>query len=216
MTTRTPGRTSLIGRDAELDEVARWLDLIADGPAALVVSGEAGIGKSALWDVATSQAGAQGVRVLVSRPVEAELRLGYAALGDLLGEAAEPMLQTLSDPFRQALSAALALGAEPESGEPLLVGRATLALLVELSAVAPVVLAIDDAQWLDMPSARALAYAARRLAGHRIGFAISLRDGPPDPLDLKGALGDRAVTLHLGGLSLDALGLVLRARVEPE
>jgi DNA-binding CsgD family transcriptional regulator/tetratricopeptide (TPR) repeat protein len=209
-------RASLIGRDAELDAVARWLDLLADGPAALVIGGEAGIGKSTVWEVATAEAAARGALVLVSRPVEAELRLGYAALGDLLGKAAEPVLETLTGPLRQALSAALSLGTEPESGEPLLVGRATLAVLVELAAAGPLVLAIDDAQWLDAASARALGYAARRLAGHRVAFALSVREGHAELLGLEGALGDRAVVLHLVGVSVEALGAILHSRVQPE
>src|SRR6185369_9261008 len=88
----TPGLTllpSLIGRDDELAEVHRWLDLLADGPAALVIGGEPGIGKSTIWAAATTECPSRGIRVLSSRPVEAELRLGYAALGDLLGEASQ-------------------------------------------------------------------------------------------------------------------------------
>jgi DNA-binding CsgD family transcriptional regulator len=216
VTTRTHHRANPVGRDTEIDEIRRWLDLVAGGPAALVIAGEAGIGKSTILEVATAGAAARGARVLVSRPVEAELRLGYAALGDLLGEAAEPVLATLTDPFRQALSAALSLGTEPESGEPLLVGRAALAVLVELAAASPVVIAIDDAQWLDAASARALAFAARRLGTHRVAFAMSIRDGHAEPLGLEDALGDRAVVLHLGGLGVEALGAILRSRVKPE
>ncbi len=216
VTTRTVERGSLFGREPELDAVARWLELLDDGPAGLVVSGEAGIGKSSLWQVAASKADAWGVRVLVSRPVEAELPLGYSALGDLLGSAAEPVLATLSEPLRDALSAALSLGAEPQSGEPLLVGRATLAVLIGLAEQSPVVIAIDDAQWLDAGSARALAFAARRLESHRVGFAISLRDGHEEPLGLGDALGTRNVVVPLSGLGVDALGSLLRARAAPE
>ncbi len=216
MTARMHESPSLIGRDAELADLGRWLHLLADGPAALVISGEAGIGKSTIWSAATSQGAAQGARVLVSRPVEAELRLGYAALGDLLGVASEPVLERLSDTLRQALAAALSVGSEPESGDPLLVGRATLAVLIELAAEGPVLLAIDDAQWLDAASARALAFAARRLDGHRVGVAISLREGNADPLGLAAALGPRAIEVHLAGLDLEPIGMMLRARVGAE
>lgn len=209
-------RASLIGREVELGEVRRWLELLADGPAAVVIGGEAGVGKSAVWEAAIDEAQDRGARVMISRPVEAELRLGYAALGDLLGDAAEPVLAMLSDPFRQALSAALSLGADPESGDPLLVGRATLAVLQQLSAVGSVVIAIDDVQWLDAASARALAFAARRLADTSVAFAVSVRDGFAEPLGLAGAFGDRSVVLHLGGVSLEALGAILRTRVQPE
>jgi len=216
VTTSSLDHAGLIGRDAELADVRRWLQLLEDGPAALVVGGEAGIGKSTLWQVATAEAAAGGARVLVSRPVEAELRLGYAALGDLLGDAAEPVLEALAEPLRQALSAALSLGTEPESGEPLVVGRATLAVIVELAAAGPLVLAIDDAQWLDAASARALGYAARRLAGRRAGFALSVRDGYAEPLGLEAALDDRTVVISLSGLALDSLGAMLHSRVQPE
>ncbi|MEO5704842.1 MAG: AAA family ATPase [Candidatus Limnocylindrales bacterium] len=216
MTAGLHERPSLIGRDAELAEVQRWLELLGGGPAALVFRGEAGIGKSTIWLAARTEALARGARILISRPVEAELRLGYAALGDLLGEASEPVLAKLSAPLRQALSGALSVGSEPESGDPLLVGRATLALLEELSTSAPVVVAIDDAQWLDAASARALAFAARRLEGRRVGFVMSLRDGNADPVGLAGALGNRAIDVPLAGLDAVALGAMLRSRMQPE
>lgn len=208
-------RRTLIGRPSELAQVQGWVARLADGPAALVITGEPGIGKSSVWDAALAEAAGRGALILVSRPVEAELRLGYAALGDLLGDAVGPVLDTLSDPLRQAISAALVLGDEPESGDPLLVGRAALAALAGLAASAPVVIAIDDAQWLDPASARALAFAARRLRDVPVGFVLAVRDGHPEPLDLAGALAGRATALHLGGLSLEAVGAILQQRLGP-
>ncbi len=216
MTTRAVQPGNLFGRDVELGHVERWLELLAEGPAGLVISGETGIGKSSLWQAAVAGAEARGARVLVSRPVEAELPLGYAALGDLLGSAAEPVLPTLTEPLRVALSAALSLGAEPQSGDPLLVGRATLAVLIRLAEASPVVVAIDDVQWIDAGSARALAFAVRRVHPHRVGFALSLRAESGDPLGLDGALGARNVAVPLGGLSVAGLRSLLRARVVPE
>lgn len=209
-------RAGLVGRDPELDRVRAWLELLGRGPAALLIRGEAGIGKSTLWNAAISAARGAGARVLVSRPVEAELRLGYAALGDLLGEVAEPLLGELTDPLAHALSVALSLGAEPESGDPLLVGRATLALLGRLARDGPLVIAIDDAQWLDPASARALGFAARRLHDLLVSFAVTFRDGFGEPLGLEEALGDRAVAIHLAGLGLGPMGDLLRARVDPD
>lgn len=202
----------LVGRQVELDAVRAWAELLADGPAALVIGGEAGIGKTTVWSAATATAAERGARVVKTRPVEAELPLGYAGLGDLLGLAAEPILGDLPEPQARALSAALALGAVPASQDPLLVGRATLAALRRLAAASEIVIAIDDVQWLDPPSARALAFAARRLGDARVGFVVSLRAGHDEPLGLAEALGDRSVDLRLGGLSVGALGHLLRSR----
>lgn len=215
MPAAAPDHDALLGRDTELDHVREWFDRLGTGPAALLIRGEAGIGKSTLWEAATAAARAGGARVLVSRPVEAELRLGYAALGDLLGEVAEPLLGELTGPLAHAMSAALSLGAEPASGDPLLVGRATLALLGRLAIEGPIVIAIDDAQWLDPASARALGFAARRLKELRVGFAVSLRDGHAEPLGLQEALGDRVVAIDLVGLALGPMGDLLHARVDP-
>ena len=97
----------LVGRDSELDAVERWVDGLGDGPSGLVISGDAGIGKTSVWTAATTAASERGIRVLVTRPVEAEFRLGYAGLGDLLGGAVEHILADLPEPQARALAAAL-------------------------------------------------------------------------------------------------------------
>ena len=155
-----------------------------------------------------------GVRVLVTRPVDAELPLGYVGLTDLLAEAAGPVLDEVSAPLARALGAAVLLHDDPDGADPLAVARGALAALRVLAERAPLLVAIDDVQWLDAASARAFAYAIRRLDDARIGVAVSLREGHRDPLELADALRDRIVELRLGGLSAGALGHLLRARVD--
>lgn len=209
------GTSELVGRDAELAEVGRWLDLLATGPAGLVVRGEAGIGKTTLWSAAIGLASERGARMLTARPVQAELALGYAALGDLLQDAAEEVIPALPHPQASALAAALSLSTDPRPGDPLSVGRATLAALRILAARSPVVVAVDDVHWLDSSSGRALAFAARRLGTEPIGFAIALRAGRDDPLRTSAALAQRCVEIRLAGLSLGATSHILRARIAP-
>ena len=205
----------MLGREAELDLARHWVGRLADGPAALVISGEAGIGKSTIWDAARTAAAAGGAQVLVGRPAAAELSLGYAGLGDLIGATLEAILPGLPEPQARAISVALAVGAAPGSGDPLLVARATLAVLRHLVTDGPVVLAIDDVHWLDAPSVRALAFAARRLGELPLGIVVSVRDGHDEPLGLAEALGDRATVVRLGGLSLGATGRLIRSRIDP-
>lgn len=203
----------LVGREAEMEVVWRYLDLLATGPAGLVIRGEAGIGKTSVWSTAIGMASDGGARVLTARPVEAELALAYAALGDLLHGIADEVMPTLPDPRARALSAALSLAADPEPGNPVLVGLATLSALRVLASRSPLLVAVDDVQWLDLPSARALAFAARRIGDERIGFAVSLRDGHQDPLRVSSALGDRGVEIQLAGLSLGATRHLVSERI---
>ena len=205
----------LVGRTGELDLVGDWLAWLETGPASLVVAGEPGIGKTTIWTAAIAAARERGARVLVTRPVQAELPLGYAGLGDLFGDAAETILGALPEPQASALAAALSLGADHDAGDALLVGRAIVGALRSLAETSTVVLAIDDVQWLDPPSARALAFAARRLADARVGFVLTLRGGHAEPLGLAASLGDRFLEASLEGLSLGAMGHLLRARVDP-
>ena len=210
------GSMEIVGRDPELEQVAEWLELLSSGPSGLVVAGEPGIGKTSVWTAAVERARETGALVLLTRPVEAELRLGYAGLTDLLAEVAEPLLEELSEPLGRALAAALLLRDEPERADPLAAARGTLGALRALARRSPVVVGIDDVQWLDAASARALAYAARRLEEEPIGFVLSRRDGHHDPLELADPLRDRSLELHLAGLSVGALGHLLRARVDQQ
>jgi DNA-binding CsgD family transcriptional regulator len=207
---------TLIGREAELDRVEEFLGELESGPSVLLVEGEMGIGKSALWSQALLSAAARGQRVLRCRPGECETQLAYAALGDLLAEVPEAAMAELPAPQRHALDVAL-LRAEPQGDGPLqrAIGMGLLGLLRTLAEAAPTLVAIDDTHWLDPASESALGFVARRLGDDRIGLLCVRRGSGPDvPLGLDRALAqghfDR---LALGGLSADALDLLLRTNL---
>jgi len=160
-----PGGTAL-GRERELAGIDAWLAGVPDaaGPALLVIAGEPGIGKTTLWTEAAGRARALGFQVLSSRPVPSDAGLPHVALADLLGAVPGDALGTLPAPQRRALEVAL-LRTEPGDGEldPRAVGTGLTALLARMAGDGPLVLALDDAQWLDPASARVLAFALRRL-----------------------------------------------------
>ena len=211
-----PGRVELVGRPEALEHVHSWASGLADGPSCLSITGEAGIGKTTLWEVAADAARSYGARVLVARPVEAELPIAYAALVDILVDVVPPLLDRMPVAQSQALASVLAVGARRLSAptESLVVGRATLTALELLSASSPVVVAVDDVQWLDRPSARVLAYVVRRLSDTPCSLLVGLRDAHPDPLDSDVAFGLATTRVQLGGLSLGAIAHLVRQRVD--
>jgi DNA-binding CsgD family transcriptional regulator/tetratricopeptide (TPR) repeat protein len=209
-------RPELVGREVELAAARAWVGGLADGPTALVVRGEAGIGKTSIWSAAAELARAAGALILSTRPAEAEMPLGYAGLGDLLETVASDVLPELPAFLAAHLEAALLLASPPESEDRLAVSRATLGVVRALAARGPVVVAIDDAQWLDPASARALAFTARRLSGEPVGFVLSLRSGAADPLDCAAVFGDQAVGVEVNGLSLGATSHLVRTRVDAQ
>jgi DNA-binding CsgD family transcriptional regulator len=204
---------TLIGREAELDRVEEFLDAIGSGPAALLLEGEAGIGKTTLWSRGLVSSAARGQRILRCRPGEREAQLAYAALGDLLADVPESAMSGLPAPQRRALEVAL-LRAEPDGEQSLqrAVGLGLLGVLRALAEEAPTLLAIDDVQWLDHPSESALAFVARRLGDEQIGlFCVRRGGGSEVPLELDRALPDaRFAQLTLGGLDAGEIELLLR------
>ena len=177
----------VVGRAAELRAASAFLRAAATGPAGLVFAGDPGIGKTTLWSHVIGQARERSVAVLSARPVGAEARLAFAVLADLLGTVPEGVLARLPEPQRHAL--AVALLREESGGRRLdqrAVGAATVGVLTELSKTGPMIVAIDDVQWLDRPSARVLAFAARRLGQLPIGLLTCERTGadPKAELDL--------------------------------
>ncbi|MGI8682408.1 MAG: helix-turn-helix transcriptional regulator [Mycobacteriales bacterium] len=201
----------MVGRSAELVELARFLADASDGPVTLGLHGPAGAGKSTLVEAARRLAHDRGLRVLVCRPAQSESALSFTALADLLGDLEDDVLATLPGPQRRALDVVL-LRADPDPGapavEPRAVGTAVLTLVRAVAADAPVLLAVDDLQWLDPASARALEFVLRRLEGQRIGILTSMRSeqAPPPALGLDRVLPvDRQRQLLVGPLSLGAL-----------
>jgi DNA-binding NarL/FixJ family response regulator len=205
----------IVGRDAGLAAVERFLDAVAEGNGALVVDGEPGIGKTTLWREALERASQRGFRVLTARPAEAEASLSYAALADLVGPAYDPVRDELPAPQRQALDVAL-LQAEVDAGaDPRSIAMGFLGVLGALAVQDPLVVAVDDVQWLDRASERAVEFAVRRLPASVGLLATRRSEGADDaPLGLSRALPNRSVArVTLGPLSLAALHQLIRTQL---
>ena len=207
----------IVGREVELAACERLLERVAEGPAALVVEGEAGIGKTTVWRAGVDAAAERGFAVLVCRPAEAEARLSYSGLGDLLGPLAACVLPQLPVPQRFALEAALLErggGGRPPDRRTVSVG--VLTALRAVAAAGPVLLAVDDVQWLDAPTRRLLEYALRRVRDERLAVLASVRTGPGAaalPLELETFADSRRELVRLGPLSLAALHRLLGSRL---
>lgn len=200
--------SGVVGREPELAALADFLDQVRTEPATLRLEGDAGAGKTTLWQAGLELARERGYVVLTSSPVEAERELSYAGLGDLLDPVAS-RLGRLPGPQRDALRVALLI-AEAEGPPPdqRAVSLAVLALLRELSRESPLLVAVDDVQWIDPPTARVLNFAVRRLEAEPIGVLTALRLGDaPDRLTLP-ALN----RLEVPPLSLRTLGRLLHER----
>ena len=169
----------LVGRRAELDATAAFLDVAARRPAALVLDGEAGIGKTALWAAGVAEARRRGFRVLSAEPTEAETLLPYVSLADLLGQVEDAVLDRLPVPQRRAVDGVLLRAAGPAPVDHRSVAVAFLGVLERLSEAGPVLLAIDDVQWVDASSALVLGYGLRRLAV-AAGVLATCRTGADD------------------------------------
>jgi DNA-binding CsgD family transcriptional regulator len=205
----------VIGRDAELVAVEEFLELLSAGPAALVLVGEPGIGKTALWSDGTERAERRGVRVLACRCTESEVSLAFSGLSDLLGPLVDEIVPLLAPPRRRALEVALLLA---EADEGALDERAVaLAVLDALRLVArerPVLVAVDDLQWLDVSSARVLGMAVRRMRGEQVSLLATVRGShAPRTIELDLLSTERVVELTLGPLSFAALHHLLRERL---
>jgi DNA-binding CsgD family transcriptional regulator/predicted ATPase len=205
----------VVGREAELEAIDRFLG--SEAGRALVLEGEPGIGKTTLWRVALERARALGQHVLAARPAPVETSLALAGLGDLVGDVADSEREELPEVQRRALAAALAEDGPGSSHlDVRVLGVAVLGLLGSLAAAGPVLLAIDDLQWLDEASGAVVVYAFRRLRAENVRLLAACRGEPGDPLpfDLDRALDERSpARLPLGPLSEGAIRRLLRLRL---
>lgn len=207
----------VVGRDEELDEIERFVADAQRGPAALVLAGEAGIGKTALWKAGIEMSEQRMLRVLACRGVEAEASLTFAGLSELLMPVLGETLERLPPPRRQALEVALLLadpgGAPPDAHA---VGLAVLDVFEALVATDPLVVAIDDIQWLDASSSTVLQIAFRRIRDVPVRVLASMRrSGESSPtLDLEECFGDgRLHRLEVGPLSTADVHQLLKQRL---
>ena len=172
--------SSLYGRERELRVVAGLIGGLAEGTGGvLVVRGEAGIGKSALLAAAAGLAADSGARVLSATGIQAEARLPFAGLHQLLRPVL-PLAERLPSRQRGALQSAFGM-ADAEPAEPFLIGLAALEVISDAAASSPVLLITDDAQWLDEPSCAVLSFVARRLAAESAALLVAVRDGLASP-----------------------------------
>ena len=206
----------MFGREEEWDAVSAFIACAPAVPSALVLAGEAGIGKSTLWLEGVDLAHARGLRVLSTRPSEAEHGLVHVGLGDLLEDVLDDVMPGLAVPRRRALGVAMLR--DEASGAP--VDRRAVALAVrdvlqQLGDEDPVVIAIDDVQWLDASSAAALAFAMRRLPASRVLLLLTRRVAEgPRPWRLEDTLPATHVRrVPVGPLSAGALQRLLLDRL---
>src|SRR5689334_16707322 len=191
--------STLVGREPELSEVAGFLEA-DEAEAALAIVGEPGIGKTAVWNEAVQLARESGALVLSARPAESEATLSFAGLTDLLAELDADRFESLPPPQRHALEVAVLRAASDRAAERRLVGTALLSLLREVADAGLVVVAVDDAHWLDAPSAAALAFATRRLDSPGVQVLVSLRSEAEHDWLAKAGLERRVRRLELGPL----------------
>jgi tetratricopeptide (TPR) repeat protein len=208
--------TEIIGREEELAQLREFFNAVDRVPAAFLIEGVPGIGKTVLWRQGVELARARGLRVLTAIPATAETRLSFTALADLLGPVLADVLRSLPPPQRRALEVALLLddaeGAPPDHRA---VAFAFLGAARALAREGPVVVAVDDVQWLDGPSAFTVEFALRRLRDEPVVFLFTLRTGDgPAPVGLERALPEEGLRrLTIGPLSLGALHRLLKDRL---
>jgi len=195
----------LLGRDRELQAVDTLIGRVKDGGGALLIRGDAGIGKSAVLDHAFESADAAGLRVLRAVGVRTEANLPFAGLHQLL-RPIQRGIDGLPEPQRLALSAAFGLSTGA-ADDPFLVSLATLTLLTDAAAESPILVIVDDAQWLDRPSQDAIAFVARRLGSDPLVMLLAVRDETPSSFE-----ADGIDELALSPLSDDDAGQILLSR----
>ena len=216
---------AVVGREAELDAIDAFLADRSALPAALVMDGPAGAGKSTLWQAAVDRAADAGFTVLACRPAGAEAHLSYAALADLLEPQLDAVLPTLPGPQRRPLEVALLLVEDAGTPDQRAISAGTLGAIRALALERPVLIAIDDAQWLDSPSAEVVAFALRRLRDAPVAAVTAWRvtspsvpaaNPPPNRAALERAFERPAKQIDVGPLSLGALNRLLRTRTSLE
>jgi DNA-binding CsgD family transcriptional regulator len=203
----------LVGRHDELAAVDAFL---ARGDLVCVLVGEAGIGKTTVWRTGLELARKRSYRVVAATTAAAEAQLAYAALRDLLEGLFDDVEDALPGPQRRALAVAL-LRAEPAdlpAGQAA-VAAGFLAALRVAAAAGPLLVAVDDIQWLDASSALVLAFAARRVRDDRIGFLFSKRTGHQVTTLALDRLGPGELSeIEIAPLSVGALHQLLINRLD--
>ena len=206
--------SEIFGRDDELAAIRAFLENPASR--ALVLEGEPGIGKTTLWRAALQLADEFGERVLAARPAGAEAQLSLSGLADLLQGVSPEVIRALPEIQQRALAVVLAEAATASEGlDGRVLGAAFLNLVRALAEKRPLVIAVDDLQWLDGSSAAVLLYALRRLRDERVKLLASCRGEPgaPLPFACELALAEEIERLAVGPLSRGALYRLLQRQL---
>jgi DNA-binding CsgD family transcriptional regulator len=205
----------LVGRKAELAVVERFVGSLPDGPSALVIEGEAGIGKTTLWSEALREVDARGLRILQAQPAESEAMLSHVALADLVSGVFDEVKARLPAPQSRALETVLLRRHSPERVDSRTTAAGLVGVLKAIAVDGPFVVAVDDVQWLDSASGHALEFAARRLPA-QAGLLLTQRSKGPEkpPLRLDRALPhERLLRIVPPPFSLGALHHLLESRL---
>jgi DNA-binding CsgD family transcriptional regulator len=211
----------VVGRETERQSLLVFVESVGGGPCVLMLDGEAGIGKTTLWDDTVELARSRDVRVLATRPAELDTELSFSALTDLLEPVLSEAEADLPEPQSRAIRVALLRESSRRPADRRALSAGVLSTLRQVAGAGPTLVAIDDAQWLDPDSAGVIAYSLRRLATEPLGVLIARRAAPDDddlPGDLRGAIARLpSRSLLIGPLSVEATALLMREHlgVEP-
>ena len=207
-----PVRAPIVGREAELAVVRSFVGDHADGPASLTIAGGAGIGKTTIWTQALVAAEAAGVTVRTCRCHQSDATWSFAGLGDLFDGLGPSELAGLPAVQQSALSAALLIsgdgGREPGNR---VVGVAVLAVLRALARTGPLLLAVDDVQWLDDSTRRVLSFALRRLDREPVRLVTSWRSDTVG--EITSDLGVPGERITVGPVSIGVMQRILQTQL---
>jgi DNA-binding NarL/FixJ family response regulator len=204
----------IVGREAELEAVRAFLDGMPARLAGLLIEGDAGIGKTTLWEAAVENCRSRGWTVLVSRPAASETGIAFVGLIDLLGPIVDAASPALPPPQRDALDGALMRGSAVSTHAAGAVLVAVTSVLRDLAARSSrLVLAVDDLHWLDTSSRHALGFAIRRLGSFPLLLLASTRSGAATASSTEAAVGpERLERLEVGPMSVAAVYQLIRGR----
>lgn len=209
-------RAAHLARYDEMAVVDEFLRTSITAPRGLLITGERGIGKTTIWWEGVERARAHGMHVLTARPAQTESVLAYVSLADLL--ATDDLTESVKLPRSQRLAIdrmMLRDDGSTTTTDPRTAAAAFLSVIEYLSEAVPVLIAVDDLQWLDPSSAAAIAFAVRRLTGP-VGVLATVRvDSGVDPDISWLALPEPSVMtrLALGSMSVGAIHALIRRHV---
>ena len=204
----------IIGRENDLALVDAFIGEAQGGPAALVLEGEAGMGKTTIVRAALGRAAAAGLRVFAARPAAGEAELPYVGLADLLATVRRDFLAELPGAQRYAIEAALVRGGSGAAVDSHALSRAVLELLRFEAASGNLVLVVDDVQWLDRPTVAALTFALRRMGSLPVRLLVAMRTGGSRAELPFGLVDwDDVRRVEVGALSATELGALLARRL---